>query len=1056
MFRWILLSGILVCAGQAVCGQDQGTAETIAIEQSHVRFAELDKNSDGFLTIDEVFLEQAPPDTDPVTTATFGIRHDWSRSLFSRVDFDGDNRLKWREWIRYEGLLQQRPLASELERQRVQQMFAGWDKNGNEYLTLDEWLAGVPQEQEQQHRRDFLIADGDRNGELILNEFAALLQVTSAPEFALADPYKSILQRRLQSVLKILNGLDSDGDGTISVMEWDPDSLSKVLPSLLPRDFATWDLDSDMAVTNAEVTLILEFAYGFRHPLAPGVLTRTSRNAVLDTGWVIHMDPDHDGKISRDEFLRLYTVPLSERWRQFELADADGDGSISLGEVASGPWFYHHGRDDFIRTDKNLDGVIDQSELAPPPREWEKHVAMRIIPAFDDDHDGTLCMSEFLLTPIANPMVSFWYTDRVDVDGDGYLNVIEFQKPAVNVGPIWLVGLVDEVFRRLDRDSDGRLGRDEFRFTSDMRNVANDQRDLFQLDHNGDGKITFEEVFNELPPATDDPTARDLYQSRLKWAKSLFDRADRSQDDWLDARESSRLVALRDWQPHSPEEEIARVEREFAHVDLNHDSTISLDEWLSGVTEPDVPRRRRDYLALDTDQNGTMSLTEFAGRIEVSRSSHFIQPDLWATWMAERLIAILPAFQSADSDKNQKLTEEEWTSVTGEAWCNVLPALTSRSFGDWDLNHDQTVDWTEVERLLQAAYGLKHPLAPAVALRRGPNIVTDFCWVLAMDSNRDGRISRPEFVKNFAGEDIYRSRQFELGDEDGNGELSFAEAVAVPWFTHNMRGEFFLTDRNLDGAISADELDPPLRAWERDIAIRLLPGFDIDGDGKLSLIEFLATPVPNVMTDWSAQRDDSNGDGQLSLEEFAKTTLQKHPWWHPFWLASINEEFFRKFDRNGDGFLSLDEYAFRINYSTIPPALAVKLLDKDGNGTLTLSEVFTDPRPTDLKSPAALDHEYRLLRAGESFAAADADENEELTAREYARYRVYASSEEGASRAILSPVPLPPPTRPLGLVDHIWRGIVIADAILLLGLAVYFGSRRGAKKLKAATTTVPS
>ena len=90
--------------------------------------------------------------------------------------------------------------------------------------------------------------------------------------------------------------------------------------------------------------------------------------------------------------------------------------------------------------------------------------------------------------------------------------------------------------------------------------------------------------------------------------------------------------------------------------------------------------------------------------------------------------------------------------------------------------------------------------------------------------------------------------------------------------------------------------------WERGLAVVVLPSFDLDGNGSLSLMEFRACPHANPLASWHELKTDADNDGFLSLAEFR--------WQDGLALSAITAEFFQRFDRNRDGKLDVEEFRF--------------------------------------------------------------------------------------------------------------------------------------------------
>lgn len=314
--------------------------------------------------------------------------------------------------------------------------------------------------------------------------------------------------------------------------------------------------------------------------------------------------------------------------------------------------------------------------------------------------------------------------------------------------------------------------------------------------------------------------------------------------------------------------------------------------------------------------------------------------------------------KAADKDGDEALSQSEWPA---EKLAAEVPELAGITFAACDRDRDGRVDRSEAEWLFDIAYGLVRPDGRPLRTPRGT--VLDWSYVRKMDRNRDGYLSRDEFVKGYHPGPKKSAEIFVQRDLNHDGRLSDEEMAA--FLSWNIAAMFRGRDKDKDGLVSDAELTNSVGNWAKNVAERTVAAFDDNGDGKLSLAEYGVSTFGSPVTTLAQGRKDADNDGKLSFDEFYG---EKPPL-----LLALHRHFFRHFDRDTDGFLSLREFPFNIDYNKVNPEIALAARDLDGDGKLIFPEVFTEKKPVKPDARALDRYEMRLARAESRFRTDDRD-----------------------------------------------------------------------------------
>lgn len=365
----------------------------------------------------------------------------------------------------------------------------------------------------------------------------------------------------------------------------------------------------------------------------------------------------------------------------------------------------------------------------------------------------------------------------------------------------------------------------------------------------------------------------------------------------------------------------------FRQLDVDGDRKLSEAEYLKRPGDAQV--HRRDFHLFDFDGDGWLTQAEFAaipGLVPPHQRGPL--PDPFDHLLDQAVAAMDEAYNQWD--RRTTATIDTRTFVSSFA-ASISPDGTARygsaALAQADLNRDGQVTRDEARRFLEIQLGIRAPNGDSLRAANGRVVNWKrFHW---LDADKDGVISRDEYhAKGGANAE----KVFASGDRDGDGLLTWDEYRDPVWPTgHEDPIEWFRrADTNLDGLIDAEELLAGTMEYRRPLAAMILPVFDEDNDGRLSLNEYRFCMLGNWICGWESIRTDANRDLQLTFDEFLNEKEE---------FLLLQRLYFHRFDRDGDGRLSKAEYAFKEN----PPNTLYRLA-VDGAG---LQQVFRDPqRPT--------------------------------------------------------------------------------------------------------------
>ncbi|MEZ6132680.1 MAG: EF-hand domain-containing protein [Planctomycetaceae bacterium] len=719
---------------------------------------------------------------------------------------------------------------------------------------------------------------------------------------------------------------DTDKDGLLTVDELLAGGGQK--EEALKRDFKVFDADHDGQLSELEFRTIPALTpRSQRNPVFdPVVALAAAKKTELFEQWS-KWDQDSDDTLSLEEFeaSKINTHVKGLQNTDFTVWDRDADGRVSrddidqLLEIAFG---IRSPTGQFLR---NAEGSIidwrmfrglNPDENGRVPREeyikrlGSVEAAKKMFPTVSDSDDPKFDVTEFFKSGHHTEPVNLFLT--MDTNFDGNLSEAELESlPAWGPpGKNWLTGF--------DDDHDGAYSLREFQLTPQVNLLATWHA---ARDENGDGKLSLEEFrFMEVPVLA-------------ALAAEYFHR--------LDIDNNNSLI-LDEW-PFTTNHPDAK----FQFLDTNKDGSLSIEEFLAEGSLP-MPRLQRDFKVFDVDGDSKLTRSEFSSIphwnpeefrtsaidpiVQLARAAHSIVDDNWDQW---------------DSDGDGSLTAAEFMAASPGS---KVSGMESLKFADWDIGGDGKISMEDAALAIDVAFGVR--AMTGEILRSNSGEVADWTFFRNVDADKDGLVTLNEYLA------VMKHRpdaeaMFQRIAGKSRDSFDGSKFVKGPHRTGPVP-HFLALDKDLSGELSADELSqvmwgPKEKRW--------LPGFDDDGSGAYSLIEFLRIPHINILVQWQAAID-SNNDGVLSLDEFRFAPVPAY--------SAVSAEYFRRLDQNQDQSLSLDEWSFR----TLNPVAKFSALDANTDGLLVEAEFLAE---------ASLPQD-RLRR---DFHVFDADANGEMTLSEF-------------------------------------------------------------------------
>ena len=964
--------------------------------------------------------------------------------LFRQGDVDGDGRIDIQEFVKLMFPAANATLSKLQQSFKslndVKASFRKYDSDGDGHISRGELRQVMAGFSDQEVDSIFALGDKDQSGGIDYQEFIALMIPNSS----------SILGKiasQFASVQKIKEGfkmIDANGDGAISRNELR--SGLRLDDTALDVVFAIGDIDQDGEISMSEFIRLMS-------PSAASGMN-SLRNSFKDISEVIRafkkFDADNDGALSQQELMNGingFGLQLSQqecsgifgmadvnqdgeinyvefvsalfpaasdglaKFRSrlgaitdvkvaFKRFDADGDGSISINELASGA-----GKDFsageisavFALGDADQDGSIDFAEFAqlvlPSARDkvcqlkksFNNEAAIeQAFQRFDVNRDGKISCDE-----LANGLRSsgLKFNDQevmtvfaiADLDGDGEICIGEFKTllgagggdSAVSSKPVSFKSINDVkiAFRRFDVNSDGHLDRNEFRQMLKATGNSDAEADLLfkQADIDGDGKVDYQELIKHLFPASAKALQKVQQSFRsLNEVKSSFRKFDADGDGHISKDELKQVLSGFS---------IDEIESVFALGDKDQSGGIDIQEFI-GLMLPTAPATisklamsfrsitniRESFKKFDLNGDGQISRQELKNGMKLSDAD----------------LDIVFALGDLDGDGEISMSEfvrvmSPLASTAVNRFRNCFSTINDlvSAFKKIDTNNDGSIS---IQELSTGMRDMRMSFS---------NEETNAIFAAA-DINQDGEISYIEFVSLMipsAGDALAKFRKqfkniqnacadFNKFDVDGDEEITFDElsrGMGSGFSVNEVKAVFALGDSDQDGKISFLEFaklmipaasDTLTKFWKcfRDIKVirQAFKQFDVDNDGQISRSEVMNGMKRSGRNFTDEEIDalfilaDRDNNGQIDFPEFALIMIPSAP----ERIAKLKRVYksqaevtaaFKKFDTNGDGAIDYNEMMNGLKRSGVcmteqEMETIFGLADLDGDGEVSLGE----------------------------------------------------------------------------------------------------------------------
>jgi len=353
--------------------------------------------------------------------------------------------------------------------------------------------------------------------------------------------------------------------------------------------------------------------------------------------------------------------------------------------------------------------------------------------------------------------------------------------------------------------------------------------------------------------------------------------------------------------------------KQLTAFDADGDGSVRLAEFVAHAGNQ-AAVWRRDFRLCDWNGDDRLSPAEFAACPALFPAD---QRGPWPDPLDDLLNKYVALFDRHwdqwDVNRNGEISQGEFVSGT---LALSIPPLKTAAVKGCDPDGNGLVTREEARGVLELLLGQRSSYNRP--LRENNGQVINVARFRRLDTDESGFLS-PAEILTATFDSSTPAQALRILDIDRDSKVLFDEWCQAPRYAWiDPIDDFRRMDTDLNARLDSDELNRGVPPAHRLLAKYLLPGFDPDGDGSLSLAEYRLCPLGVPVVRWDKELRDANDDGRLVFEEFLHDDGQ---------YRLLAWEYFQRLDWNADSQLDFGEFPFRTRQ---PDALFT--IRQDGTG----------------------------------------------------------------------------------------------------------------------------